>query len=117
MTTTIENPEHFGLTIEEVAAMQQVFSSFTEVEKVMIYGSRVRGDYKPYSDIDMTLIGQNISSHTVTEIDFALDDLLMPYKIDLSTFDSITNNNLIAEINEFGKELYVKGKSAKVLEA
>jgi predicted nucleotidyltransferase len=114
MNPTIKNPEHFGLTIEEVAAMQQVFSGFTEVEKVMIYGSRVRGNHKPYSDIDMTLIGQNISDYTVTEIDFALDDLLMPYKIDLSVFDKINNSDLVTEISKFGKELYIKGKSVEI---
>ncbi len=40
------------------------------------------GNHRPYSTIDMTLVGQNISDYTLAEIDFALDDLLMPYKID-----------------------------------
>lgn len=106
MKATINSTGLFGLTIEEITAMQGVFSNFEEVEKVIVYGSRAKGNHKPYSDIDMTLVGQNISDHTVTEIDFALDDLLMPYKIDLSIFSKINNNDLIVEINAFGKELY-----------
>lgn len=106
MKATTNNPNLFGLTTEEITAMQSVFSNFEEVEKVIVYGSRAKGTHRPYSDIDMTLIGQNISDYTVTEIDFALDDLLMPYKIDLSVFSKINNNDLIIEINAFGKELY-----------
>lgn len=115
MKATTNSTELFGLTTEEITEMQQVFSNFTEVEKVIVYGSRAKGNHRPYSDIDITLVGQNISDYSVTEIDFALDDLLMPYKIDLSVFDKISNSDLVTEINEFGKDFYLKGKSINVL--
>lgn len=116
MKATINSSGLFGLTTEEIGAMQNVFSNFEEVEKVIVYGSRAKGNHRPYSDIDMTLVGQNISDNTVTDIEFALDDLLMPYKIDLSIFSKINNGDLITEIKGFGKGLYLKVKPAKSIE-
>ncbi len=66
--------QNFGLTSEEIAAMQEVFSNFDAIEKVILYGSRARGTFKPYSDIDLTLVGSHIDFSTVTQINFALDD-------------------------------------------
>jgi len=35
--------------------LQSVFSKYTEIQKVIIYGSRARGNFKASSDIDLTI--------------------------------------------------------------
>jgi predicted nucleotidyltransferase len=35
-----------------------VFANFLPIEKVWLYGSRAKGNYQPYSDIDIALEGE-----------------------------------------------------------
>lgn len=95
-----------GLTEKEISDIQAVFSKYPQIEEVLIYGSRAMGNYKPASDIDLTLKGKNIDSTLQTEIEFDLDDLLLPYKFDLSIYDKISNPDFLSHINKVGKEFY-----------
>ncbi len=100
--------ENSGLTKEEIDRIKTVFSKYKQIEKVLIYGSRAMGNYKPASDIDLTLIGKSIDLKLQTKIEFDLDDLLLPYKFDISVYDKITNPEFIDHINRVGKEIYHK---------
>lgn len=99
--------EDLGLTKEEIDKIKRVFSKYDQVEKVLIYGSRAKGDYRPASDIDLTLKGKNIDLNLQLKIEFDLDDLMLPYKFDISIYDKITNPDFIEHINRVGKELYL----------
>lgn len=95
-----------GLTKEEIAGIQAVFSKYQQVEKVLIYGSRAKGNFKPASDIDLVLTGNNIDLSLQTKIEFDLDDLMLPYKFDISIYDKITNPEFLDHINRVGKVIY-----------
>ncbi len=97
-----------GLTIEETKKINTVFSRHSEIEKVLIYGSRAMGNFKPASDIDLTLIGTEIDLSLQLKIEFELDDLMLPYKFDLSIFNKITNSEFIDHIKRVGKDFYAK---------
>jgi len=54
--------------------------------RVWIFGSRARGDHKPFSDIDVLfelLPGRSLPSGTRAQIEEALEESLLPYKVDL----------------------------------
>ncbi|MCH7410072.1 nucleotidyltransferase domain-containing protein [Belliella sp. DSM 111904] len=72
----------------------------------MIYGSRAMGNFKPASDIDLSLIGSDIDLSLQTEIAYDLDDLMLPYKFDISIYNRINNPEFIKHINRVGKEIY-----------
>ncbi len=95
-----------GLTKEEIAGIRAVFSKYQQVEEVLIYGSRAMGNFKPASDIDLTLIGRDIDLSLQTKIEFDLDDLMLPYKFDISIYDRITTPEFLDHINKVGKEIY-----------
>ncbi|MBN3582851.1 nucleotidyltransferase domain-containing protein [Algoriphagus aestuarii] len=95
-----------GLTKEEITSIRAVFSKYQQVEEVLIYGSRAMGTFKPASDIDLTLIGKDIDLSLQTTIEFDLDDLMLPYKFDISIYDKITNPEFLDHINKVGKEIY-----------
>ena len=97
-----------GLTNKEVERIKSVFSKYSEVEEVLLYGSRAKGNYKPASDIDLTIKGKNIDLTLQTKIECDLDDLLLPYKFDISIYDRITNTEFINHIDRFGKKIYAK---------
>jgi predicted nucleotidyltransferase len=96
----------FGLkeaTIEKIIA---VFSQYSNIQKVLLYGSRAKGNYRNGSDIDLTLIGENISYAQLSKIDIQIDDLLLPYSFDISIFKDIENLDLIDHINRVGLIFY-----------
>lgn len=96
----------FGLPDDTLAAMQRVFDSYPQVEKVIIYGSRAKGNFRPGSDIDLTLYGENLDGSTLSYILVDLDDLNMPYMLDVSLFDQIASEDLLDHIERVGKVFY-----------
>ncbi|MGY6560805.1 MAG: nucleotidyltransferase domain-containing protein [Luteibaculaceae bacterium] len=95
-----------GLTKEEMTRIRAVFFKYPQIDKAVLYGSRAMGNYKPASDIDITLMGNRIDLSLLTEIEFDLDDLMLSYKFDITIFDKITNAAFIEHINRVGKEIY-----------
>jgi predicted nucleotidyltransferase len=97
-----------GLSADTVAKIREVFSRFPEVEKAVLYGSRAKGNARAGSDIDLTLFGSGLDQGKVGQIDDALDDLLLPYRFDLSIFARITHSDLLDHIQRVGVVLYEK---------
>ena len=74
----------FGLNIKDIRAINHVFSDYASIKCVVMYGSRAKGTFKHGSDIDLTIIDDDLTLTELLEIETKLDDLLLPYKIDLS---------------------------------
>jgi predicted nucleotidyltransferase len=87
---------------------EKVLSNSPDVTKAILYGSRAKGNYKNGSDIDLTVMGNALTLKTIYKIENELDDLLLPYKIDLSIFENISNPDLIDHINRVGIIFYEK---------
>jgi len=96
----------YGLKKETIQKINQIFAKYQEVEKVLLYGSRAKGNHKTGSDIDLTLIGKNINLKLLNKISLDLDDLLLAYKIDLSLHDQINNYDLLDHISRVKKVFY-----------
>lgn len=96
----------YGLPDQTVENIGSVFVTFPEVERAVLYGSRAKGNYKPGSDIDLTLFGANLTQSLCATIADALDDLLLPYSIDLSVFAELQHPELQAHIERVGVVFY-----------
>lgn len=105
---------NIGLTIKEINKIKSVFSKYSEIEKVLLYGSRAMGNYKPASDIDLSLIGNEIDLNLQTKIAFDLEDLMLPYKFDISVYDKISNPDFLDHIDRVGVEFYQKDNEVTV---
>ena len=101
----------YGLRKEILNDLENIFSDFPEVEEVIIYGSRVKGNYKPGSDIDLTFRGNKLNLQILNKISFQIDDLFLPYTFDLSIFEHIDNKELIDHIERIGQILYQKANA------
>ena len=99
-------PPTFGLKRDVIDAMSKVFAAYPEVEQVILYGSRAKGNFKPGSDIDLCLVGGGLTLPSLLRIDTDLDDLLLPYKIDLAIRDHIDNQELLSHIQRAGVCFY-----------
>ncbi len=101
----------FGLKGDVIQRMCGVFQQHEQIEKVIIYGSRAVGHQRNASDIDLTLLGDKLGLSDLSAVFHELDDLLLPYKIDLSILDHIKNEGLLDHIREEGQVFYMKHKS------
>jgi len=92
----------FGLKPSVIEKIRGVLREYPQIEQVLLYGSRAKGNYRQGSDIDLTIKGDQLTPALLMEMENKLDDLLLPYKIDLSLFHSIENKELIAHIDHVG---------------
>lgn len=99
----------FGLPDSTIEKICGVFADYPPVEKAVLYGSRAKGNYKNGSDIDLTLHGDaDLKLNTLYRIMDDLDDLLLPYTIDLSIFSDISEPDVIEHIQRVGVTFYEK---------
>jgi predicted nucleotidyltransferase len=94
-------PEHAA------TRMRAVFATHPSIEQVILFGSRAQGNHKRTSDIDLALTGP-IDFSELGTISWELDDLLLPWEIDLLHFDRITNQDLREHIARVGHVFYSK---------
>lgn len=96
---------------------KQIFNCFERyetIEEVVLYGSRAKETHKPASDIDLVIKGEAFTEKDLLRLENDLDDLLLPWKIDLSLLKNITNPDLIDHINRIG--IVIFKQTAKVKE-
>lgn len=98
----------YGLNEDTIERIVRVIKNHPQVERVIIYGSRAKGNYKPSSDIDLTLVGEQVTLEIMNKISWQLDDLLLPYTIDLSIFHHIHQSDLLDHIKRVGSSFYEK---------
>lgn len=101
----------YGLSEETIAKICDVFSRHAGVEKAVLYGSRAKGNFRPGSDIDLTLYGAHLTTPELGSIAEELDDLLLPYKIDLSLFTRLDHAELQNHIERVGVLFYQRTSS------
>jgi len=102
----------FGLSAAVTDKIHGVLARHPAVQRAVIYGSRAKGNFKPGSDIDLTLVsteGQEISQRELAAILDEVDDLLLPYTMDLSAFDRLNHDELREHIERVGKVFYERG--------
>ncbi|MFK8283352.1 nucleotidyltransferase domain-containing protein [Capnocytophaga canis] len=99
--------KQFGLEAAILTSFQNIFEKFENIEKVIVYGSRAKGNFRYNSDIDLSIIGE-VSYDDLLKIELLIDELLLPYKVDLSVFNNIDNSELKAHIERVGIVLYKK---------
>lgn len=97
---------HYGLTKLQYDQIVKVFSNHKEVEAVILYGSRAKGTQKSYSDIDITIVSESMDLSLLQKIEVELDDLMLPYKFDVSIHKNIDNKELLEHIKRVGKIVY-----------
>ncbi len=99
----------YGLSDAAVKKIHNVFTNHPQVAKAILYGSRAKGDYRNGSDIDMTLSGgDDLTISVLGKIMEEIDDLLLPYTVDLSIYSRISDPEVINHIRRVGVTFYEK---------
>jgi predicted nucleotidyltransferase len=91
----------YGISQNALDKIKAVLFSMQGVEQAVLYGSRAKGNYKEGSDIDLTVKG-NLTYDDLMKMSINLDDLNLPWKIDLSLYNQIGNKDLLDHIDRVG---------------
>ena len=75
-----------------------------DIKKLILFGSRARGDFKRTSDIDLAVEGRNISAFAV-QVDEEVSTLL---EFDIINLDGRVQKELLESIRREGVLLYEK---------
>ncbi|BDR81112.1 DNA polymerase subunit beta [Clostridium tetani] len=92
--------------------LEKIFAKYPQVEKVVLFGSRARGDNKYNSDIDLCIFGEELSHLTLAKITFYIRDLDTCLMFDILAFNELTKKDLIKNILNEGVVIY-RGKEVE----
>jgi len=97
-----------GVRRDEQESLKSIFDEVDSVKSVILYGSRAKGTHRDGSDIDLVLKGNGITTQQLLDICSKVDELLMPYQVDLSIFGDIDNKALVDHIDRVGKVIFMR---------
>ncbi len=101
-----EKAKKLGLSAKTLQKLCTVLQAHPNISQAIIYGSRAKGNFRIGSDIDLTLKGHNIHFSELMKLEDEIDDLLLPYTVDISDYGQLENQELIAHIDRVGIIVY-----------
>lgn len=96
----------YGLDQEDMQLLNSIFSKTPTIDEVVLYGSRAKGNFKPFSDIDITLKGESLSHDDLAEVCYQLSESSLPFFCDVSVYHDLTSPELLSHIDRRGKTIY-----------
>ncbi|MBS0172627.1 MAG: nucleotidyltransferase domain-containing protein [Nitrospira sp.] len=100
MSVVAERP--YGLPREAIGRIRDVLDGHPAILGCVLYGSRALGNYRKGSDIDLCLDAPAMSLAELLKIENEIDDLLLPWKVDLTVRQRIDNTALLDHIDRVG---------------
>jgi predicted nucleotidyltransferase len=99
----------FGLSSRDEGYIVHALANFPAIEKVIIFGSRAMGNNEKGSDVDMAVVGKNITPAVLVRLRSLLnEELPLPYFFDVVHYERIKNENIKRHIDKEGKDLFCK---------
>lgn len=93
----------FGLSEETRATIRVILDRHPAIDQAIIYGSRAKGNYRPGSDIDLTLLGDGLGFSVISATASELEESDIPYTVDVSAWNRIENPALHEHIERVGQ--------------
>lgn len=104
----------YGLPADAVEKLVRVFNQWPQIDEVLLYGSRAKGNYRPGSDIDLTIKGAALDLTMLLAIENQIDDLLLPWTVDLFLMQRIDDPSRVEHVERVGMPFYIKSDAAEV---
>jgi predicted nucleotidyltransferase len=99
------SPKYPQLPLEIIDSIQQAAQEIKEIDRIVLYGSRVRGECRDNSDIDLAIKGV-LSPSQMGKLREKLERLPVPQKFDLLPIDQVENSALLEQIRQRGVTIY-----------
>ena len=99
----------YGLIERDFIYINEAIREFPEIEEVILFGSRAKGNYKIGSDVDLAIKGDRITYEiTARFADCLNEEKPLPYFFDVVHYEAIANPILKAHIDHVGITLDLK---------
>ncbi|SFH70244.1 Nucleotidyltransferase domain-containing protein [Tindallia magadiensis] len=96
-----------GLTKRDMEYILEAVKKHPEIKEVILYGSRAMGNHKKGSDVDLALVGEEVTQKVLRKVyDDLNEELPLPYFFDVLIYHEITNQELKKHIDNLGKSIY-----------
>jgi predicted nucleotidyltransferase len=86
--------------------LQTVFQRHPGIQNVTLYGSRAKGTARSSSDIDLCILAPDWGSPDLSKLVTELDELNLPWKLDVNLEHMIQLPALREHIDRVGKTIY-----------
>lgn len=107
-----------GITDKSYQHLINAISSYPEIEQVLVFGSRAKGNYKNGSDVDLAIKGKHCNDTIVLNLSALLNEALpVPYKFDVVLYEGISHAPLKEHIDRVGKIFYQQNMDVVLPEA
>lgn len=100
------NYSEIGLSDQNANLLLEVFKKYDFIDKIILYGSRAKGNFSDRSDVDLVVIGKPKDRFEVSRVLNEIEETSFPYNIDLQLYSDIKNSQLLDHINRLGKTFY-----------
>ena len=94
-----------AFTPHELALLTGVFRRHPEIAAATLFGSRAKGNHSIRSDVDLAISGA-VDPLRAEAIAAELDELPLPYRFEVQSFDHITHRALREHIQRVGLVVY-----------
>ena len=108
----MNNRNKCGLEQLEINQIISILEKNSKIEKVVLFGSRAKGNFHNGSDVDLLLIGKKLELNDILNASIEIDNLSLPYKFDFVIYDRIKEEALLEHINRVGIKLFERNKSS-----
>ncbi|OIN91969.1 MAG: hypothetical protein AUJ20_09155 [Comamonadaceae bacterium CG1_02_60_18] len=107
-TARADQDTEFGLSARALALLRGLLARYPQIRLARIYGSRAKGNYREGSDIDIALDAPDMPFDTYLKLCGEIDDLLLPWDVDLTLLSHIDHPDLLKHIERVGQVLWQK---------
>lgn len=83
-----------------------IFCKYNEIDEVILFGSRARGDNKYNSDVDLCILGYEVNHLILSKISIDIEEINTPLSFDILCFNELTKEALIENILKEGVSIY-----------
>lgn len=98
--------KRYGIEEYEWEKIRTIFTHYPHIERAVLFGSRAKGTNKPFSDVDIALMGSHLSLTDLLEVKGKIDDLLLPYEFDFCIYKNLQNEELKSHIDRRGIDVF-----------
>ncbi|MBB3907728.1 nucleotidyltransferase substrate binding protein (TIGR01987 family) [Anoxybacillus rupiensis] len=105
----------YGLKRKTFYQLLHFFQSYADIiEKIILFGSRARGDYKETSDIDIAIKFRK-NNEQLYRIQDDLAEVNIIYTVDVIDYDKISNGKLKSYIDQEGKTIFLTNDRGEIV--
>ena len=97
----------YGISERSFQLLLKTFEGFPEIDQVLLFGSRAKGNYRTGSDIDLAVKGKKVGPALIFRLKSTFNERLpIPYEVDVVGYEDLNHESLKEHIDRVGKVIY-----------